>query len=151
MRLYSNRETAAGLRNPRLRGGQGRSDPNRPNLGGDNAQVVPEINGGGAPPEPIDVVDAVNPQARFEYQRAGNHWIVFGIGVLLNVEVLLDCPFGIGQEGPLRADRNAKLLERVVVVGGDCHDLGVADCNLRIERGEIQVLLVLLRAIVAAR
>ena len=104
VRLYSNRGTAAGLRNPRLRGGQGRSDPNRPNLGGDNAQVVPEINGGGAPPEPIAVVDAVNPQARFEYQRVGNHWIVFGIGVLLNVEVLLDCPLRIGHEGPLRAD-----------------------------------------------
>jgi hypothetical protein len=38
-----------------------------------------------------------------------------------------------------------------VVVGGDRSDLGVRDGDLRVERGKFQMLLVLLRAIVAAR
>src|SRR3954465_13821397 len=47
-----------------------------------------------------------------------------------------------------RAARRAELLERVVRVGRDRGDLGVAHGDLRIERGELEVLLVLLRAVV---
>jgi len=39
----------------------------------------------------------------------------------------------------------------MVVVGGDRGDLGVCHSDLRIKHGEIQMLLVFLRAVVAAR
>jgi hypothetical protein len=39
----------------------------------------------------------------------------------------------------------------VVVVGGDGHDLSVCDSDLRVERGEFQMLLVFFWAVVAAR
>ena len=39
----------------------------------------------------------------------------------------------------------------MVIVGGDRRDLSVRDSDLRVERGEFQMLLVLLWAIVAAR
>ena len=76
---------------------------------------------------------------------------MLGVGVLLDVEVLLDPALRVGEEGPLRADRRAELLVRVVVVRRDRGDLRVGDGDLRIERGELQMLLVLLRALVAAR
>ena len=76
---------------------------------------------------------------------------LLGVGVLLDVEVLLDDALGVGEERPLGADRGAELLERVVVVGRDRGDLRVGHGDLRIERGELEVLLVLLRAVVAAR
>jgi hypothetical protein len=53
--------------------------------------------------------------------------------------------------GPLGTDRRAELLAGVVVVSRDRGDLGVGDGDLRIERSQLQVLLVLLGAIVAAR
>ena len=76
---------------------------------------------------------------------------MLGVGVLLDVEVLLHRPLGVGEEGPLGADRGAELLELVMLVGRDRGDLRVGDGDLRIERGELEVLLVLLRAVVAAR
>src|SRR3954470_5863236 len=54
-------------------------------------------------------------------------------------------------EGPHRADRVAELLQRVVLGGGDRGDPGVGHVDLRVVRREIEVLLVLLRAVVAAR
>jgi hypothetical protein len=57
----------------------------------------------------------------------------------------------IGQEGPLRADRRAELLQGVVVVGGDGGDLGVGHRDLRVVGRQFEVLLVLFRAVVAAR
>src|SRR6202008_4120812 len=39
----------------------------------------------------------------------------------------------------------------VMVVGGDGRDLGVRHSDFRVERGELQMLLVFLRAIVSAR
>ena len=76
---------------------------------------------------------------------------MLGVGVLLDVEVLLNRPAGIGEEGPLGADRSPELLRGVVVVGRDRDDLGVGDGDLRIVRSELQVLLVLLRTVVAPR
>ena len=76
---------------------------------------------------------------------------LLGVGVLLDVEVLLDDPPRVGEEGPLGADRRAELLQRVVLVGRDRGHLGVRHGDLRIERRELEVLLVLLRAVVAAR
>jgi hypothetical protein len=79
-----------------------------------------------------------------------DHRVVVRVGVLLDVEVLLDDPSGVGEEGPPGADRVAELLQRVVHIGGDRDDLRVGDSDLGLERGQLQVLLVLLRAVVAA-
>jgi hypothetical protein len=76
---------------------------------------------------------------------------VLGVGVLLDVQVLLNHATHVGEEGPLGADRRSELLELVMPVGRDRGDLGLGDDDLRIGRGELEVLLVLLRAVVAAR
>src|SRR3954471_8316754 len=120
-------------------------------LAGDVAQVVPEVVEGGAPPEPVAVVYAMDDEAGPEHDGVGNHRVVVRVGVLLDVEVLLDDAPGVGEEGPLGADRVAELLEGVVLVGRDRGDLRVRDVDLRKVRGELEVLLVLLGAVVAAR
>ena len=86
-----------------------------------------------------------------EHERVRDHRVVLGVGVLLDVEILLDDALRVGEEGPLGADRGTELLERVMLVGRDRGDLRVGDGDLRIERGELEMLLVLLRAVVAAR
>ena len=80
-----------------------------------------------------------------------DHRVVVGVGVLLDLEVLLHDPPRVLEERPLGADRRAELLRRVVLVGRDRGDLRVAHGDLRIEGRELEVLLVLLRAVVAAR
>jgi hypothetical protein len=92
----------------------------------------------------------VHDQARLEHERVRDHRVVRGIGVLGDVEILLDGPPGVGQEGPRGSDRGAELLQRVVLVGRDRGDLGVGDGDLRVVRREFQVLLVVFRAVVAA-
>jgi hypothetical protein len=75
----------------------------------------------------------------------------FGVGILLDVEVLLNFSLRVGEEGPLGADRRTEFLKSMVIVGGDRGDLSVGHRDLRVERGEFQMLLVFLRAVVAAR
>ena len=41
---------------------------------------------------------------------------MLGVGVLLDVEVFLDGPARVGEEGPLGFDRGPELLEGVMVV-----------------------------------
>src|SRR5215217_8717629 len=120
-------------------------------LGGDRPQVVPEVRERGTSPEPIAVVDLVDDESRLEHEGVRDHRVVLGVGVLMEVEVLLDHPSRVLEERPLGADGGAELLERVMVVGCDRGDLGVGDGDLRIVRGELEVLLVLLGAVVAAR
>ena len=69
--------------------------------------------------------------------------------ILLDIQVLLDGPAGIRQERPLRAHRRAELLKRVMIVGGDGGHLGVGHRDLRIVSRQLEVLLVLFRAVVA--
>jgi hypothetical protein len=64
---------------------------------------------------------------------------------------LLDGPAGIGQERPLRADRRVELLRGVMIVGGDRGDLGVGHRDLRVVSRQLEMLLVLFGAVVAAR
>jgi hypothetical protein len=92
----------------------------------------------------------VHDQSRLEDERVRDHRIVLRVGVLLDVEVLLDDPARVGQERPEGADGGPELLQRVVLVGRDRRDLCVRHGDLRLERGQLQVLLVLLRAVVAA-
>src|SRR3954452_21646618 len=125
--------------------------PIRADLAGDRAQVVPEVDDRGAAPEPVAVVDAVDDEPGLEHERVRDHRVVLGVGVLLDVEVLLDDALGVREEWPLGADRGAELLQRVMLVGADRDDLGVGDGDLRIVGGELVVLLVLLGAVVAAR
>ena len=66
-----------------------------------------------------------------------------GVGVFGDVEVLLDDPPGVGQEGPLGADGGVQLQQGVVVVGGDRDDLGVGYRDLRVVGGQFPVLPVL--------
>jgi hypothetical protein len=63
----------------------------------------------------------------------------------------LDDPSRVLEERPLGADRGAELLELVMVVRRDRGDLGVGDGDLAIGRGQVEVLLMLLRAEVPAR
>jgi hypothetical protein len=92
----------------------------------------------------------VHDEARLEHERVGDHRIVVRVGVLLDVEVPLDDAPRIGQERPVRADRGPELLQRVVLVGRDRDDLRVRHRQLGLERRQLQVLLVLLRAVVPA-
>jgi hypothetical protein len=92
----------------------------------------------------------VHDQTRLEHQGVRDHRVVLGVGVLLDVEVLLDDPAGVGEEGPEGADRRPELLQCVVLVGGDRDDLRVRDRDLRLERGQVEVLLVFLGTEVAA-
>src|SRR5271154_4666872 len=78
-------------------------------------QVVPEVDHRRPPPEPIAVIDAVDDESRLEHECMRNHRIMLGVGVFRDIEVLLNNSAGVGEEGPLRANRRAELLERVVV------------------------------------
>ena len=93
----------------------------------------------------------LNHEPRLEHQRMRDHRIMLGVGVLLNVEILLNGSVGIRQEGPHGPDGGAEFLKRMVIVGRNRGDLSVRYRDLWIERGEFQMLLVLLWTIVAAR
>jgi hypothetical protein len=77
--------------------------------------------------------------------------VVIRVGVLLDVEVLLHIASGIGEKRPLGADRGAELAGLDDVVGRDRDDLGVGDRDLGLEGCGFEVLLMVLRAEVAAR
>src|SRR6266516_2749491 len=89
---------------PGLAQARGAEVPVGANLTGNGAQVAPEVNDRWAPPEPVAVVDAVDDQAGLQNERVRDHRIVLRIGVLLDVEVLLDDAPRVGEEGPLRAE-----------------------------------------------
>src|SRR5215472_7692858 len=80
------------------------------------AQVVPKIDDRRPTPEPVAVIDAVDREARLEHERVWDHRVVLGIGVFLDVEVLLNLPLRVGEEGPLGADRRTELLKSMMIV-----------------------------------
>src|SRR5215218_4040609 len=48
-------------------------------LGADRAQVAPEVDERGAPPEPVAVVDRVDHEPRLEHERVRDHRVVVGV------------------------------------------------------------------------
>jgi hypothetical protein len=72
---------------------------------------MPEILRGGATPEPVPVVNLVDDQPRLQHQGIRNHGVVVRIGVLLDLQILLDLSSGIGEKGPGSADSTPKLVQ----------------------------------------
>ena len=81
----------------------------RPNLLEHIPQVYVELGHRGPTPVPISVVDLEDLESGLEYERVGDHRIVRLIRELLDVQILLDDPIGVGQERPrgTRASRNS--------------------------------------------
>jgi len=48
--------------------------------------------------------DALNHEARLEHERMRDHRIVLGVGVLLDVEILLNRSVGVRKQCPLGSD-----------------------------------------------
>src|SRR4029453_16673978 len=84
-----------------------------PNLARDGPQVLAEFLNRGPAPEPIPVVDAVDDESRLEHESERDHRVVFRVGVFLDVEILLDCTLGVGQEGRVGAEGRTELQDRV--------------------------------------
>jgi hypothetical protein len=77
--------------------------PVRANFTRHGAQIVPKIDDRWTAPEPVAIIDAVDHEARLEYEHMRDHRIVIGVGVLLDFEILLNRSVGGGKEGPLRS------------------------------------------------
>src|SRR5215831_1612920 len=99
--------------------------PVRADLGCHGAQVVPKVHDGRATPEPVAVINAVDHEPGLKYESMWDHRVVLGVGVLLDVEVLLNFPIRVGEETPLGANGRTELLKRVMLVRGYRGDLGV--------------------------
>src|SRR3984893_5970828 len=83
----------------------GRRDvPVRPAFLGHGTQVLAEFLRRGPAEEPVAVVDLVNDKTGLQDGRVRNHRIVDRIGVLGDVEVLLDLPARVGEERPMGTD-----------------------------------------------
>src|SRR2546425_12296401 len=89
---------------------RGAQVPVRPDLLRDRPEILAQLPHRRPSPKPVAVVDLEDAQTWLEYQRVGNHGIVVGVAVLLDVQVLLDHPAGVGQERPLRADAVPELI-----------------------------------------
>src|SRR5262245_34388010 len=80
---------------PGLAESGGTQVPVGPDLARHGAKVAAEVLDGGAAPEPVAVVDAVDHEPGLEHERVRDHRIVLRVGVLLNVEVLLNRPLRV--------------------------------------------------------
>ena len=99
----------------------GRRDvPIRAAFLGDGAQIVAELFHGGAPEEPVAVVDFMDDEVRLENDHMRDHGIVHGIGVFGDVEILLDDASGSERKGqwaptPLRYSFVSVMLSVLIV------------------------------------
>jgi hypothetical protein len=55
---------------------------------------------------------------------------VIGIGILGNIEILLNDAPRIGKKRPVRTDSTAKLVSLTNIVGADRHEPAIADFHL---------------------
>src|SRR5215470_15036051 len=78
--------------------------PVRPATLENGAEVAAQLLDGGPAEEPVPVVDAEDLEPRLEHQGVRDHRVVRRVGVLGDVEVLLDLPSRVREEDPVRAD-----------------------------------------------
>jgi len=113
-------------------------------------QVMPEVDDRRPAAEPIAVIDAVDDQSGLEHECVRNHRIMLRVGILRDVEVLLNRSFGVGEEGPL-GPADARNSWRVWWSPVEIVAICVCHSDFRIKRGKFQMLLARLRAVMAAR
>jgi hypothetical protein len=104
----------------------------------------------GSPEVPVAVVDLVNDETRLENDHVRDHGVIRGIRVFDDVEVFLDVPSRIGEEGPVGADSGAKLVRLIDVVGADRDELAIANLDLTVELNQPLRLTAVLGSITAA-
>src|SRR5881397_676048 len=106
----------------------GRCDvPVRSTFLANGAQVLAEFFYGGASEEPVAVVDLVNDKAGLQHDHVRNHGIVEGVGVLRDVEVLLNDATRIREKGPMRSNSAAILVRLGDIVGRDRDQPAIAN------------------------
>ena len=115
------------------------------------AEVLPQFVGRGPSPEPVAVVDRVHLEPRLEHQRVRDHRIVVGIGVLLDVEVLLHDATRVREEQPLCTQGVPPFVRLQEVRRRDGDDAGVRHRALRMHLDHQLVLLEVLGTVVPAR
>src|SRR3984893_7734797 len=115
----------------------GRCDvPVRPALSNYGAEVLPELLHSGPAEEPVAVVDLVDDKTGLEDNHVGDHGIVDGVGVLGDVEILLDNATRIGEEGPVCTNSRAIFTRLEDRVGADCDQPAIAHLELPVELHE---------------
>jgi hypothetical protein len=98
----------------------GRCDvPVRAAFLGNGTQVLAEIFHRRPPEEPIAHVDLIYDKAGLEDDHVRDHWIVLGIGVLRDVEILLQDASRIGKKRPVCTDSGAKFIRLSDIVGAN--------------------------------
>src|SRR3954454_14346880 len=98
-----------------------------------DAQIVPKIDDRRTAPKPVAVIDAVDHETRTDHERMRDHWIVFWVGVFLDIEVLLHRSVGVRKQWPLGSDSCTELLQRMACVRGNRNNLRVCHRDLRVE------------------
>src|SRR4051812_37017918 len=117
----------------------------------DLLKVGPELVDRRAPPEPVANVDLLDLQARREDHRVRDAGVgMVRVGVLVDVEGLLDFEVDVGEEGPVRAGGDAHLERVVQVVGEHGDDFGEGHRTPPVELDHLLLLLALARAVLAA-
>src|ERR1700730_5834982 len=93
--------------------------PVRPAFLGNGTQILAEVFHRRPPEEPIAYVYLVYDKAELEDDHVRDHWIVLGIGVLRDVEILLQDASRIGKKRPVCAGSGAKFIRLSDIVGAN--------------------------------
>ena len=109
----------------------GRRDvPVGPALLRNGTQILAQIFHSGPTEEPVALVDLVDNETGLKDDRMGDHWVVAGISVFGDVEVLLHDPPRVGEEGPVGANPVPIFIGLGDVVGADRDEPAIADLEL---------------------
>ena len=73
-----------------------RNVPIRPAFPGDRAQVLTQFLHGRSSKEPVPAVDLEDDETRFKDDNVRDHWIVHGVGIFRDVEILLNNTARVG-------------------------------------------------------
>ena len=73
----------------------------------------------GRPKKPVAHVDLIHNNAGLEDDRVRDHWVVLGISVLRDVEILLHDASRIGKKRPVCTDSGAKFIRLSDIVGAN--------------------------------